>query len=93
MEKTILFRETTPEQLQAQINEGVKQQLQEFLETYKPQQPNDYLTRSEVAKMLSVNLSTLFNWAKNGKLTPLGIGNRVYYRRSDIEKSLIPLNS
>lgn len=92
MEK-IQFIQTTPEQLQTQITQGVQSQLKEFLEVYKPKQPNDYLTRKEVAELFKVDLSTVHNWCKSGKLKPLGIGARVYFLRSDVEKSLIPLNS
>ena len=89
----IQFIQTTPEQLKKEIAEGVKSQLLEFLEVYKPKQPNDYLTRREVAELFKVDLSTIHNWCKSGKLKPLGIGARVYFLRSDVEQSLIPLNS
>lgn len=88
----IQFIQVTPEQLEAQITKGVKEQLNTFLEHYKPQQPNDYLTRQQVAKMFDVDLSTVHNWCKNGKLKPLGIGARVYFLRSDVEQCLTPLN-
>jgi len=91
--KTINFYEVTPEELQEQIANNVKSQLQDFFEHYKPKQPNDYLTRQEVADMLRIDLSTVHNWCKKGKLKPYGIGHRVYFLRSDIEKSLTPLNS
>lgn len=80
------------EQLQEQISENVKNQLQDFLKNFKPKQPDEYLTRSEVADLFKVDLSTIHNWCKSGKLKPLGIGARVYFLRSDIEKSLTPLN-
>lgn len=51
-----------------------------------------YLTRREVADLLKIELSTLHNWCKKGKLNPVGLGNRVYFLRSDIEKALKPLN-
>jgi len=89
----IQFFSTTPEQLEAQITQGVQSQLKEFLEVYKPKQPNDYLTRKEVAELFKVDLSTIHNWCKSGKLNPLAIGARVYFLRSDVEQSLIPLNS
>lgn len=88
----IQFIQTTPEKLQEQISENVKNQLQDFLKNFKPKQPDEYLTRSEVAGLLKVDLSTIHNWCKSGKLKPLGIGARVYFLRSDIEKSLTPLN-
>ena len=90
MEK-VIFLEVTPEQLQKQIQEGLEKKLNQFLENYKPKQPNDYLTRNEVAELLKVDLSTIHNWCKKGKLKPFGIGNRVYFLRSQIEESMKPL--
>lgn len=89
---TIQFIQVTPQDLQNQINEGIKTQLQEFLKQFKPKQPNEYLTRQEVAEMFNVDLSTIHNWCKSKKLQPLGLGSRVYFLRSDIEQSLKPLN-
>ena len=88
----IQFISTTPEQLKAEINEGVKIQLQEFLKHFTPTQPKEYLTRSDVAKMLSVDISTVHNYCKRKILNPIGIGGRVYFLRSEVEASLQPLN-
>ncbi len=90
--QTIQFIQTTPQELQNQITEGVKNQLEDFLKHYTPKQPNEYLTRQEVAQMFNVDISTVHNWCKSKKLKPLGLGSRVYFLRSDIEQSLIPLN-
>lgn len=90
--QTIQFIQYTPEQLQSEISNGVKIQLQEFLKHFKPVQPAEYLTRQQVAKMFDVDISTVHNWSKSGKLKPLGISGRVYFLRTDIEASLIPLN-
>lgn len=89
---TIQFIQYSPEQLQSEINAGVKVQLQEFLKHFKPKVPNEYLTRQEVAKMFDVDISTVHNWCKSKKLNPLGIGSRVYFLRSEVEQSLKPLN-
>jgi len=89
---TIQFIQTTPQELQNQINEGIKTQLEDFLKHFKPKQPNEYLTRQEVATLFNVDLSTIHNWCKSKKLNPLGIGSRVYFLRSEVEASLIPLN-
>lgn len=77
--------------LQEQIEKGVKTQLQEFAKNFQPKEPKEYLTRQEVADMLQVNLSTVHNWCKNGRLKPLGIGARVYFLRSDVEQCLKPI--
>jgi predicted DNA-binding transcriptional regulator AlpA len=89
---TIQFIQTTPQDLQNQINEGIQKQLEGFLKHFKPVQPNEYLTRQQVAQMFNVDISTIHNWCKSNKLKPLGLGARVYFLRSDIEQSLQPLN-
>ncbi|MDB4271074.1 helix-turn-helix domain-containing protein, partial [bacterium] len=54
--------------------------------------PIELLTREETAKYLKISLSTLWHWSKKGKLTAYGIGNRVYYKRSEVEKGIIRIN-
>jgi ATP-dependent exoDNAse (exonuclease V) beta subunit len=88
----IQFIQTTPQELQNQINEGVKIQLQEFLKNFAPKQANEYLTRQQVAQMFDVDISTIHNWCKSKRLNPMGIGARVYFLRSEVETSLKPLN-
>ena len=49
------------------------------------------MTRTEVAELLSCDLSTINSWTKNGKLIPYGIGNRVYHAIwNEVEGALIP---
>ena len=91
--ETIQFIQVTPEQLQQQISDRIKSQLEEFLKEYKPKQPNEYLTRLEVSKLFAVDISTIHNWCKSGRLKPLGIGSRVYFLRADIDTCLTPLSS
>jgi hypothetical protein len=88
----IQFVATSPQDLKNEITADVKVILDEFLKHFKPVQPAEYLTRQQVAKMFDVDLSTVHNWCKSGKLKPLGIGSRVYFLRTDIEACLIPLN-
>lgn len=92
MMQKIQFIQCSPEQLQAEITSAVKRQLDEFLKHFTPKPPNEYLSRQDVAKMFGVDISTVHNWCKSGKLNPLGLGSRVYFLRADIEASLIPLN-
>lgn len=87
----VQFIQVTPEQLQDAILQGVKQQLQELKKEFQPKEPTTYLTRNEVAKMLSVDLSTVHNWTKKGILKSVGIGSRVYYKRKEVENALVEL--
>ena len=90
--EALQFVGTSPQDLKNEITADVKVVLDDFLKHYKPISPSEYLTRQQVAKMFDVDLSTVHNWCKKGKLKPLGIGSRVYFLRTDIEASLIPLN-
>lgn len=89
--QSIQFISITPDELQNKITQSIKTELNGFLENYKPKLQNEYLTRQNVADMFDVNLSTIHNWCKSGKLKPLGIGNRVYFLRTDVENSLISI--
>lgn len=68
----------------------IKAQLEELAKNFEPKTPTEYLTRTEVAEMLKCDLSTIHNWTKKGKLIPYGIGNRVYYKRNEVEAVLVP---
>ena len=92
MSATVQFIQYTPEQLQSEISNGVKIQLQEFLKHFTPTQPKEYLSRKDITEMFGVDLSTVHNWCKSKRLNPLGIGSRVYFLRSEVEASLKPLN-
>ena len=67
--------------------------LDDLKNNFELKAPTEYLTRSEVAQMLKCDLSTIHNWTKKGKLIPYGIGNRVYYKRSEVEAALIPFKN
>lgn len=86
---TVQFIQTTPQQLADLITEGVKIQLQELKKNLDSQQANDeLLTREETCKFLSIDSSTLWAWTNKGKVKAYGIGNRRYYKRSELLESL-----
>lgn len=88
--QTIQFVATTPQQLSEMIGKHLSEQINQIKQSIP--QPEQLLTREETAKLLQVDLSTLWAWSKKGKLKSYGIGNRVFYKRSEIEAALIPLN-
>lgn len=79
-----------PNQLQTDID-FIKSELEDLKSKFEPKTPVEYLTRQQTADLLHVDLSTLWNWKKNEKLTPVGIGNRILYRREDIENAIVKL--
>jgi excisionase family DNA binding protein len=47
-------------------------------------------TREEAANYFRISLPTLNNWSKSGILISYRLGNRVYYKQSEIESALVP---
>ena len=50
------------------------------------------LSRVETCELLKINFSTLRRHPKSGKLTSYGIGNRVFYKKAEVLKSIKKLN-
>jgi excisionase family DNA binding protein len=78
--------------------------IQELVEALKPllhsqnavnqtqASENELLTREETCKLLSINKTTLWKHTKSGKLKSLGLGNRVYYKKSELLQAVKHLN-
>ena len=92
MQNSIILQNVSTDQLTELIDNVVKTRFNDLKENFQPKQPAEYLTRQTVAQMFSVDISTISNWQKTGKLNPLAISGRVYFLRSDVEASLTPLN-
>ena len=93
MNNSILLHDVTPQQLVEQLNEGVKKQLQDLKTELLNKEANDeLLTRKQTCKYLQIDSSTLWHWTNKGKVKAYGIGNRRYYKRSELfSESLKPL--
>lgn len=90
MTESTILHNLTAEQLK-KLFESLQSQLTDLKQNLQPKAPTEYLTRNEVAEMLKCDLSTIHNWTKKGKLIPYGLGNRVYYKRSEVEAVLVPI--
>ena len=91
MSNVTQLHNTTPEKIQESILKGIQAQINDLKKSYQPKEPEEYLTRAEVSKLLKVDISTVHNWSKAGKLQRHGLGNRVYYKRSEVERAIIKL--
>ncbi len=93
MEKgTIQFIQTNPEELETRIYNRFKSEFENLKKEFQPKQPTEFLTRNQVKELLDVDLSTVHNWTKKGKLQAYGIAGRIYYKRSEVEQALKPIN-
>lgn len=72
---------------------ALKPLFEDLKKNYQPQIPEELLTRKKTCQILSINLSTLWVWTKKGRLKSYGCGNRVYYKRSEVEAAVIELKN
>lgn len=92
MERNLLVTQVDPEEFKNALIDGVKNQLEEFKKHLNNQEKaNEYLSRNDVSKMLGINLSSVHNWTKKGLLRAYQISGRVYYKRSEVEESIVEL--
>lgn len=80
------------EQLQTEILKKLKAEILLLFKNFQPKTTEEYLTRQDVAELCQVDISTVNNWKNNGILNAYGLGGRVYFKRSEIEKAMIKIN-
>jgi len=90
--KHVQFIDTTPEQLKEEILSGVKSEIEALKKDFQPKAPTALMTRNEVKDLFKVDISTIHNWTKKGKLKAYYAGGRVYYKRHEVESILISSN-
>ena len=88
----VQFIGTTPDEVNKPVLKEIQEGFEKLQKQFQPKVPTEYLTRNEVKELLKVDLSTVHNWTKRGKLRAYGIGARVYYRRDEVEQAIKPLN-
>lgn len=71
------------------VNKAVESAITYLLHDGVLRKENDnpvrYYTRSETARMLHVNLNTIDNYVKKGKIVPIKLGGRVLFSSTEIE--------
>jgi len=92
MKQLSLFQ-GTPEEFQEPIIKRIKEEFETLKKGFQPKEPEEFLTRKQVADLLHVDLSTIHNWRKRGTLTALQIEGKVLFRRSSIEAKLVELKN
>lgn len=81
----------TPNELKDFLLKDVRQTLKEFYEMNKKAKPDseELLTVQETMELLKCSKQALYNWRKEGILPSHRMGNRVYYKKSEIFSNLI----
>ncbi len=69
------------------LGEVLDEKLNDFTKPVNSED-QEYLSRKEVAKLLKISLTTLNDWSKQGIVQAYRIGNRVLYKKKEIEDSV-----
>ena len=84
---SIQFIGTNPSDLITELKNSLIPELKAQLSAqFQPKEPTEYLTRSEVCKLLKIDMSTLHRWRKDNTIPSYSMGNRVYFKRSEVEQ-------
>ena len=81
----IIFDVLTKDELKGIISNSIQEVIKKS--SVKEKKEEELLTRDEASNLLKINLSTLWRWTKDGKLSAYGIGNRVFYKKDELLKS------
>ncbi|GAA5096625.1 hypothetical protein GCM10023210_30610 [Chryseobacterium ginsengisoli] len=85
--KTIQFVGTSDSELLQRFKDEIIPELKlQLAKEFQPKEPDEFLTRNEVCELLKIDLSTLHRWRKDGMIPSYGFGNRVYFKRSEVEQ-------
>lgn len=91
--KTIQMHNISPEEFKETIMGEINKSLRALSTNLKPNEPEEYLTRKELSQILKVTLPTIHDWSKKGILKPYRIGKLIRFKKSDLENTLIQINS
>lgn len=88
----VQFIQVSPQELATLIQESVKQSLPTpIIPSIEPKQ-NEILTRIETANLFSISLVCLHDWVKKKILKPYKVGNKTYFKRSEVLEVLSSSN-
>lgn len=87
----IVFDVLTKDELKGIISNSIQEVINK--NSVKEIKEEELLSREETSSLLKINLSTLWRWTKDGKLSAYGIGNRVFYKKDEILNSLIKIEN
>lgn len=91
MKKNTLIQ-ISPKKLAELISTNLKKELQKIAVQPKVQELNSlnrpHLTRKETAAFFDVSLNCINDWCKKGILEPIKVGQRTYFKKSDLLRVL-----
>jgi excisionase family DNA binding protein len=89
----IQLLQISTEELTHLIKEGIKPELENLLKKcLKDLSNDDFLSRKDTANYFGVSLPTIHDWTNKGIVKPYKMGNRTYFKKSDLVAKLLSSN-
>ncbi|MGB1104373.1 MAG: helix-turn-helix domain-containing protein [Crocinitomicaceae bacterium] len=87
----LMISQFTKTDLENAINEAFKIHVEsKFNQLINNQEKGkDFLTRKETSEFFSVSIVTIHNWVKEGIISSYKLGNRTYFKRSELVEQLL----
>jgi excisionase family DNA binding protein len=94
---SIQLIQITPQELMQLVSNAVNEQFQELKSLLKgnssKEEEEEYLTRREASKFLNSSLTTINQWQKQGIITHYKLGNKNFYKKSELEAKISASNT
>ena len=87
----VQFMQIDQEKLVALFQQGIKIEVENLVKKLSEQKPSkkEFLTRKETAEFFDVSVVTIHAWIKEGLITSYKMGNRTYFKRSELIEQLL----
>ena len=87
----IQFLQTTPKELVDLIQQSLKTEVETLIReiTNLQNDGKEFLSRAETADFFGVSTVTIHNWVNDGLITAYKMGNRTYFKRSELVEQLL----
>lgn len=66
----------------------IKSEILSLKDRFQPKEPTEYLTASELRKLLKISKPTEMEWRRKGVIQAYKIGGRIYYKRHEVENCM-----
>lgn len=86
MSTSIKINLEIPDEFKNEIISGVVTQIKDLMLNNKAENQNDLLSRAETANLLKISLVKLWQLTKDKVIPVYKIGNKVLYKRSEVEQ-------
>lgn len=86
--KTIQITEVTIDELADKVADILLSKIEKYVKETSKSTDVVLLKRKEVAVLLRVSLVTVDSWSRIGLLKPIRMGNKIFFKKQDIIKTL-----